>query len=137
MGCSTAPSALWTTRGSAGDFVTKKRDKAAALKFLKNLMKRHRRADDLVTDKPRSYEAALREPGGEDRRVTDGREDNGAENSHQPFRRLEKAMLRFRQMHSLQKFASVHASGHNHLNVERSLSFRTHYKANRAAALAE
>ena len=46
-------------------------------------------------------------------------------------------MLRFRQMHSLQKFASVHSSVHNHFNAERSLSSRPHYKQARTAALAE
>ena len=45
-------------------------------------------------------------------------------------------MLRSRQMHSLQKFAAVHSSVHNHFNAERSLSSRPHYKASRAAALA-
>ena len=63
--------------------------------------------------------------------------NNRAENSHQPFRRRERAMLRFRRMRSLQKFASVHASVHNHFNQERSLYSRTNFKSNRAAALAE
>ena len=44
--------------------------------------------------------------------------NNRAENSHLPFRRRERAMLRFRQMRSLQKFASVHANVHNHFNLE-------------------
>ena len=46
-------------------------------------------------------------------------------------------MLRFRRMHSLQKFAAVHASVHNHFNADRSLSSRPNYKLTRAAALAE
>jgi putative transposase len=46
-------------------------------------------------------------------------------------------MLRFRQMHSLQKFAAVHSSVHNHFNADRSLSSRDHYKAARTAALNE
>ena len=41
---------------------------------------------------------------------------NRAENPHQPFRRRERAMLRFRRVRTLQKFASVHASVHNHFN---------------------
>lgn len=48
-----------------------------------------------------------------------------------------RAMLRFRRIRSLQKFASVHASVTNHFNQERSLSSRPLFKANRAAALAE
>ena len=46
-------------------------------------------------------------------------------------------MLRFRQMHTLQKFSSVHASVHNHFNQERHLISRQDYKAQRSAALAE
>jgi putative transposase len=56
---------------------------------------------------------------------------------HLPFRRRERAMLRFRQMKTLQRFASVHASVHNHFNQERHLTSRETYKANRSAALAE
>ena len=132
---------LWRAVDHEGEvleaYVTKKRDRAAALKFLKKLMKRHGRPEEVVTDKLRSYGAALKDLGGEDRRVTDRWENNRAENSHQPFRRRERAMLRFRQMHSLQKFASVHSSVHNHFNADRSLSSRPRYKQARTAALAE
>ena len=123
-------------RGARG-LVTKTRDKTAALKFLKKLMKRHGRAEELVTDKLRSYGAALKELGAEDRQVTERWENNRAENSHQPFRRRERAMLRFRRMHSLQKFAAVHSSVTNHFNSDRSLSSRQTYKQARTAALAE
>ncbi len=132
---------LWRAVDHEGEvleaFVSKRRDKAAALKFLKKLMRRHGRPGELVTDKLRSYGAALKEAGGEDRRITDRWENNRAENSHQPFRRRERAMLRFRRMHSLQKFASVHSSVHNHFNSHRGLSTRQIYKQARAAALAE
>jgi putative transposase len=63
--------------------------------------------------------------------------NNLVENSHLPFRRRERAMLRFRQMKSLQKFTSVHASFHNHFNLERHLTDRETYKTRRSAALAE
>jgi putative transposase len=63
--------------------------------------------------------------------------NNRAENSHQPFRRRERAMLRFRRMRSLQKFVAVHASVHNHFNKERHLYSRANFKLNRTAALAE
>jgi putative transposase len=117
--------------------VSKTRDKKAALKFLRKQMKRHGRAEELVTDGLRSYGAALKELGAEGKQVTGRWENNRAENSHQPFRRRERAMLRFRRMHSLQTFASVHSSVHNLFNTERSLSSRPVYKMNRAAALAE
>ena len=53
------------------------------------------------------------------------------------FRRRERAMLQFRQMKILQKFASAHSSVHNLLNLERHLSSRENFKLNRSAALAE
>ena len=46
-------------------------------------------------------------------------------------------MLRFRQMKTLQKFVSVHASLHNHFNQERHLVDRQTYKTRRSAALAK
>jgi putative transposase len=132
---------LWRAVDHEGEvleaYVTKTRDKAAALKFLKKLMKRHGRPVKIVTDGLRSYGAALKELGAEDRQVTGRWENNRAENSHQPFRRRERAMLRFRRMHSLQKFASVHASVHNLFNTERSLSTRSTFKQARSAALTE
>ena len=63
--------------------------------------------------------------------------NNRVENSHLPFRRRERAMLRFRQMKALQKFASVHASLHNHFNSERHLVDRQTFKTRRSVALAE
>jgi putative transposase len=90
-----------------------------------------------VTDGLKSYGAALREIGAEDKQVTGRWENNRVENSHQPFRRRERAMLRFRRMRSLQTFAAVHSSVFNHFNSDRSLSSRKFFKVNRAAALAE
>ncbi len=118
-------------------FVSKHRDRKAALKFLRKLMKRHGRPEELVTDKLRSYGAALREIGATGLQTTERWENNRAENPHQPFRRRERAMLRFRRMHSLQKFASVHGSVHNHFSADRSLTDRTTYKQARTAALLE
>jgi putative transposase len=132
---------LWRAVDQEGEvleaFVSKQRDKKAALKFLRKLMKRHGRPEELVTDGLKSYGAALKELGAEDKQVTGRWENNRAENSHQPFRRRERAMLRFRRMHSLQKFVAVHSSVCNHFNTDRSLSSRNTYKQNRAAALAE
>ena len=72
-----------------------------------------------------------------DRHEVGGRLNNRAENSHQPFRRRERAMQRFRSMKTLQKFSSVHAQVHNHFNQERHLVSREVYKQRRSAALAE
>lgn len=132
---------LWRVVDHEGEvlesFVTKTRDKKAALKFLRKAMRKHGQPEVIVTDKLRSYGAALKEIGAGDRQETGRWLNNRAENSHLPFRRRERAMLRFRRMRSLQKFAAVHASVSNHFNQERSLSSRHLFKANRAAALAE
>ena len=104
--------------------VTKTRDRKASLKFLKKLMKRHGRPEVVVTDRLRSYGAALKDLGRGDDREMGRWLDNRAENPHLPFRRRERAMLRFRRMRTLQKFASVHASVHNHFPTERHLQNR-------------
>ena len=62
---------------------------------------------------------------------------NRAEKSHQPFRRREGAMSEFRDVKTLQKFSSIHASIHNHFNLDRHLNNRETFKQNRSAALAE
>jgi putative transposase len=72
----------------------------------------------------------MKEVGNADRQEVGGRLNNRAENSHQPFRRRERAMLRFRSMKTLQKFSSVHAQ-------EPDLVTRSVYKQRRSAALAE
>ena len=132
---------LWRAVEHEGEvlesYATQTRDKAAALSFLKRMMKRHGRPKVIVTDRLRSYGAAMKEIGNADAQETGRWVNNRAENSHQPFRRRERAMPRFRRMHTLQKFNSVHASVHNHFNQERHLVSRDFYKARRSAALAE
>ena len=132
---------LWRAVDHEGEvlesFVTKERDKAAALKFIKKAMKRHGRPQAIVTDGLRSYRAALKEIGAADRQETGRWLNNRAENSHLPFQRRERAMLRFRRMKTLQKFSSVHAQVHNHFSQERHLVSRQEYRERRSAALAE
>ncbi len=74
------------------------------------------------------YGAALEDLGRGDDRETGRWLNNLAENSHPPFRRRERAMLRFLRMRTLQKFAAVHASVHNHFPTERHLQNRNVYK---------
>ena len=132
---------LWRAVDHEGEvlesYVTKKRDKSAALAFLKKTLKRHGRAEKIVTDGLKSYPAAMRALGNLGRREMGQWLNNRAENSHLPFRRRERAMLRFRQMKALQKFASVHATFHNHFNSERHIVSRDIYRERRSAALAE
>ena len=132
---------LWRAVDHEGEvlesYVTKRRDKKAALKFLRKAMRKHGKPEFVVTDRLRSYGAALKEIGAATKQETGRWLNNRAENSHLPFRRRERAMLRFRRMRSLQKFASVHASVCNHFNQERSLSKRSDFKLTRTAALTE
>jgi putative transposase len=114
-----------------------KRDKTAARVFMKMALKRHGRTEAIVTNGLRSYPAAMSELGNLGRREMGRWLNNRAENSHLPFRRIERAVLRFRQMKSLQKFASVHANVHNHSSSERHLIDRQTYKTRRSVALAE
>ena len=100
-------------------------------------MKRYGRPREIVTDRLRSYQAAMREIGNEARQETGRWLNNRAENSHQPFRRQERAITKFRSAKSLQKFAAVHASVHNHFNQERHLYSRKNFKLNRSASLTE
>ena len=75
--------------------------------------------------------------GNADRQKTDRWINNRAENSHLPFRRRERAMLRFRRAKTLQNFVSIHASIQNHFIQEHYLNSHTNFKPNRTAALAE
>jgi len=132
---------LWRAVDHEGEvletYVTETRDKASALRFIKKAMKRHGRPKSIVTDKLRSYGAALKEIGAAELQETGRRLNNRAENSHLPFRRRERAMIRFRRMKTLQKFAAVHGTVHNHFTQERHLVSREIYKERRSAALAE
>ena len=90
---------LWRAVDHEGEvlesFVTKLQDRKAALKFFKKAMKRHGRPEVVVTDKLHSYGAAMEVIGNGDRQETGCWINNRAENSHLPFRRRERAMLRF------------------------------------------
>lgn len=118
-------------------FVMKRRDRRAALRFLKRAMKRYGRPKLVVTDWLRSYWAAINVIGNGAGQECGRWLNNRAENSHQPFRRREGAMSKFRDVETLQKFAAVHASTFNHFNLDRHLNSRSVYKQNRSAALAE
>jgi len=132
---------LWRAVDHEGEVleavVTAKRDKAAALKLLKRIMKKFGRPRMIVTDRLRAYSAAMKEVGNADRQEVGRGLNNRAENSHQPFRRRERAMQRFRNMKTLQKFSSVHAQVHNHFNQERHLVTRQIFKQRRSAVLTE
>ena len=132
---------LWRAVDHEGEilesYITKTRDKAAAHTFMKKALRRHGSPAAITTDGLKSYRAAMSDLGCEAKQEMGRWANNRVENSHLPFRRRERAMLRFRQMKTLQKFASVHASLHNHFNQERHLTDRQTYKERRSAAFAE
>ena len=132
---------LWRAVDHEGEvievFASKRRNRKAARKFLRRAMKRYGSPKMIVTDRLASYGAALRTLKMKLRQRCGRWLNNRAENSHQPFRRREGAMARFRDIKTLQKFASSHAAVHNHFNLERHLVSRSTFKQNRSAALAE
>jgi putative transposase len=132
---------LWRAVDDEGEvleaYVTKSRDRHAALRFLRKAMKRHGQPQTIVTDGFSSYRAALKSIALERRHMTGRWLNNRVENSHQPIRRRERAMHRFRRLRSLRTFATVHSSLYNHFNLERHLYHRRVFKDRRSAALAE
>jgi putative transposase len=108
-----------------GVFATKRRDRKAAPKLLKRTIKRYGQLRSIVTDRLRSYDAAMKVIGNAANQECGRWLNNRAENSHQPFRRRERSMGKLRDMKTLQKFAAAHAWIHNI------------FKRNRSVALAE
>jgi putative transposase len=113
-------------------------NKGAALKLMRKLLKKQGYIPDkIVTDKLGSYSAALRELGLEHLHVTGGRLNNRAEVSHQPTRRRERRMGRFKSPGSMQRFLSIHDAIYNHFNVQRHLISRQTLRQTRAEVFAE
>jgi putative transposase len=131
---------IWRAVDSEGEvldvLVQSKRNKRAALKLMRKLLKKYAFAPEtFVTDDLRSYSAAARDLGME-RRHRKGRwRNNRAENSHQPTRRRECKMQRFKSAGSAQRFLSTHAAVYNTFNVQRYLTSATTHRAFRAAAM--
>src|ERR1700677_3848743 len=115
--------------------VQRRRDKAAAVKLMRKLLKKQGFAPDvLVTDRLRSYGAAKAEIGLSAGHEQGLRKNNRAENSHQPTRRRDRKMQRFKSPGSAQRFLSVHAAVHNTFNVQRHLTSRNTLRVLRGEA---
>jgi putative transposase len=115
--------------------VQRRRDKKAAKRLLRKLLKRQCRAPRvMITDKLRSYGAAKREimPGVEHRQHKGL--NNRAENSHQPTRRRERQMKRFKSARQAQRFLSAHDQINNLFLLPRHRMPATEYRAARAQA---
>jgi putative transposase len=92
---------------------------------MRKLLKKQGFAPDvLTTDRQRSYGAAKAEIGLSARHERGLRNNNRAENSHQPTRRRERKMQRFKSSGSAQRFLSFHAAVQNTFNVQRHLTSR-------------
>lgn len=117
--------------------VTKRRDNKSALKVLMSLIKRYRRPMAIVTDKLRSYRAAMKEIGCQNKQEAGGRLNNRAENSLLPFQRREYAMQRFQKEETLQNFTSIHSQIYNHFNGKRHLVNRQIFKKFRSESMTE
>jgi len=130
---------LWRAVDGEGEvlevLVQPRRDKAAAMRLLRKLLRRQGFVPTVVvTDKLRSYGAALREIGFSRRHEQGLRANNRAENSHQPVRRRERKMQGFKSAKSAQRFVSVHAAVYNTFNVQRHLIGRRTHPRFRTAA---
>jgi transposase-like protein len=133
---------LWRAVDAEGEvleiLVQHRRDKRAALKLMRSLLRKQGFAPTaIVTDKLRSYGAALREIGMTDRHVTGGRLNNRAENSHRPTRRRERSWVGFKRPGSTQRFLSVHAAVYNTFNIQRHLISRSTLRTLRGEAFTQ
>ena len=130
---------LWRAVDDEGEvldlLVQRRRDKDAAVKLMRKLLKKQGFAPEvLVTDKLRSYGAAKAVLGLSARHEQGLRKNNRAENSHQPVRRRERKMQRFKSPGSAQRFLSTHAAVQNTFNVQRHLTSRTTFRVLREKA---
>ena len=117
--------------------VRRRRDKAAARKLMRKLLGKQGFAPAVVTtDKLRSYGAAFAELGITARHEQGLRKNNRAEVSHQPVRRRERKMRRFKSPGSAQRFIAVRAAAYNTFNVQRHLISRRTLRTSRPAAVA-
>jgi putative transposase len=133
---------LWRAVDHEGEvldmLVQRRRDKRAALRLMRKLLRKQGFVPKLlVTDKLGSYGAAFRQLRLSCPHEQGLRKNNRAENSHQPVRRRERKMQRFKSAGSAQRFLSIHAAVHNTFNLQRHLISRSTFRIFRAEAAAQ
>lgn len=136
------PMYLWRAVDGEGEvldvLVQKRRNKRAALKLLRKLLQNQGiLPTKAVTDKLRSYGAALRDLNMGHLHDTTNRLNNRAESSHVPIRRRERKMQRFKSHKSTQTFLSIYASIYNLFNTQRHLISRKTLRAFRLISMTE
>src|SRR5690348_6913325 len=112
--------------------VQRRRDKQAAKRLLRKLLKKQMRLPRvMITDKLASYSAARREvtPGIEHRQHKGL--NNRAENSHQPTRRRERQMKQFKSAGQAQRFLSAHDQINNLFHLRREHVTAAEFRASR------
>ena len=130
---------LWRAVDNEGEvldfLVQPKRNARAALKLIRNLLKKQGWAPTrIVTDKLRSYHVAFGKLGLCAEHVDSKRANNRAANSHQPVRRRERKMQRFKSPGSAQKFLNIQSATYNTFYLQRHLLTRPLFKRYRAEA---
>ncbi len=130
---------LWRAVDNEGEvldfLVQSKRNAKAAKRLLRKFLKKQGWAPArMITDKLRSYPVAFRSIGLTAEHIDNKRSNNRAENSHQPVRRRERKMQRFKSPGSAQRFLNIHSAVYNTFYVQRHLENRTRFKSLRAEA---
>ena len=127
---------LWRAVDQDGDvvdiLVQSRRNKKAALRFFRKMLKHQGAPRKIVTDKLRSYGAARKEVMHSVIHCQDQYANNRAEGSHQPTRQQERQMRGFKSPGQAQRFLAVHCQVHNLFNVGRHLLKARHYRMFRA-----
>ena len=133
---------LWRAVDQDGDeldfLVQKRRDKGAARRFFKKLLKGQQvKPLKIVTDKLRSYSAAKREVMPSVEQSTQQYENNRCELSHQPTRQQERQMRRFKSQQHTQRFLSCHGVVNNLFRLGRHVMSAKNYRILRDRAFIE
>ena len=131
---------LWRAVDDEGEvldmLVQARRNKAAALKFLRKLLKNQgTHPETITTDKLASYRAAARDFGLTDRHQPGGmRENSLAENAHLSIRRQERKQQKLKSRASAQRFLATQAAVYNTFNLQPHLIRRPTLRQFRAEA---